>query len=127
LYYLIDFNDKTEGLYTLFKKNGDLSSIINGSPLPRHLMIVTDPDLESYSTIVPNQFRCDYTPISIDMVKQGISSVDAARFTRHLMLVGGMWEIGGLVKRIFSGAFEISISGGDRLYTSEIGLGEPDE
>jgi hypothetical protein len=128
MYYLIDFEDKTEGLYTLFEKHGDANKLIFGAtPMPRNLMIASDPDLESYSTLVPSQFRADYTPITLEMVRQGWSSVDAAKATRHLILVGGMWEVGALVKRVHKGCFELSMSGGERLYVSELGLGEPDE
>lgn len=127
MFYLIDFADKTEGLYTLLEKRGEPKNLIEGPTLPRNLMIVTDPDLESYSTLVPSQFRSDYTPITLDTVRQGWTSVDAAKTTRHLMLVGGMWEVGAVVRKMHKGCFELSLSSGDRLYVSELGLGEPDD
>jgi hypothetical protein len=128
MYYLIDFTDRTEGLYTLFEKHGDANKLIFGpDPMPRNLMIVSDPDLESYSTIVPSRFRDDYTPITLEMVQQGWSSVDAAKVTRHLILVGDMWEIGARVRKVHKGCFELSTSIGERVYVSEIGLGEPDD
>ena len=126
MYYLINFADKTEGLYTLFEKRGEPIKIIEGPTLPRHLMIVTDPDLESYSTLVPSRFRADYTPITLDTVRQGWTSLDAAQVTRHLILVGDMWEVNARLKKMHKGCFELSLPGGDRLYVSELGLREPE-
>ncbi len=127
MFYLIDFEDRTEGLYTLLEKRGEPTKLIEGPTLPRNLMIVTDPDLESYSTLVPSKFRADYAPITTDAVRQGWTSVDAAKTTRHIILVGGMWEVGALVRKMHKGCFELSLSSGDRLYVSELGLGEPDD
>jgi hypothetical protein len=90
-------------------------------------MFITDPDLEGHSNIVEINFRPDYFPITLELLKSGNVSVDAVKLVKHWVLIGGRWEVRAQLKKVHDSCFEFSFSGGERLYVSEFALGEPDE
>ena len=127
--YEIDFEDNSEGLYSL-KDITDFDcalAIEQPTLLHRRLMITTDPDLEGYSCVVDVKLRSDYFPITMELFKSGNVSVDAVKLAKHWVLVGGKWEVRARLKKVHDSCFEFSFSGGERLYVSEFALGEPDE
>ena len=127
MYYVIDFDDRTEGLYTLRpgEWSGSYPAQFLDKLLPKNIMITTDPDLEGYSAIVPVQYRDSYLHMNYEIVKQGIFSPEAARSVKHMILLGNRWEVIATLKRVDPNFFEFGFAGGERLFVSEFGLGEP--
>ena len=124
----IDFTDPTEGLYTL-KEIDDTKYkelIKQDSPLSPNIMFSTHPDLESYATIIEATNHCEYFPVTLDLIKKQIISVDALNFTKHWVMVGKMWEVHVLLKKIHPACFELGFNNGEHLFVSEFALGEPD-
>ena len=123
MYYLIDFADKSEGLYTLKTKQGSFDP--NSTPLSRYEMVVSEPDLETYATLVDGRFISDYGVFSIDIMKHSKVSFDVMKSMKHLILVGQAWEITARLTKIYCNCFRFSFAGGHWFYVSEFGLGEP--
>jgi hypothetical protein len=123
MYCLIDFNDKSEGLYTLKMRQGDFDA--DNTPLVRSEMVTTDPDLETYATIVVDRFASDYSIFNIDMIRTNKISVETIKRFRHLVLLGGQWEITARLWKVHKETFEFTFGGGRRFFVSEFGLGEP--
>jgi hypothetical protein len=123
MYYLIDFNDKSEGLYTLKTINGTFDP--DTTPLSRYEMVVSEPDLETYATLVDSRFVSDYGVFSIEAMKHTKVSFEIMKSTKHLILVGQAWEITARLKKVRMNCFGFSYAGGQWFYVSEFGLGEP--
>lgn len=126
LKYLIDFSDKSEGLYTL---KGTIPFDPNNWNLgmPRSIMITTDPDLEGSAMIIESKHHSEYTPFTIDQMKSGKVSLEILKSINHTIVVGEQWELTARLIKIWPFFFEFRFAGGERLWISEFGLGEPEE
>jgi len=123
MYYLVDFSDKSEGLYTLKTPSGIFHPDL--TPLSRNEMVVSEPDLETYATLVDSRFVSDYGVFSIETIKHSKVSFEIMKSTKHLVLVGQAWEITARLKKVYTNCFMFSYAGGQCFYVAEFGLGEP--
>lgn len=125
--WVINFEDKSQGLYTLSALS-ETNPVLQGL-LPKNWMITTEPDLEAIALLVPAAMQGDYTPIDTVRFKSApdFDPFAMVKKEKHQILVGGEWEIRAKLKAITPQGFVFSHSGGHTFTVSEFGLGEPDD
>lgn len=125
--WVINFEDKSQGLYTLSALS-DTNPVLQGL-LPKDWMITSEPDLEAIALLVPSAMKSDYTPIDTVrfVVKPDFDPFVTIKQNKHQILVGGQWEIRAKLKAVTPQGFLFSHSGGQTFVVSEFGLGEPDD
>ena len=120
---LIDFNVHDEGLYTNIEECEELELLVHRLGPGR--IIVTDPDLEAYCTLVPESmlhgYGCTYTP---DLVLSGLLSTDVLTTEKHNILIGNNWELTARMKKVTPEYFILHV-GNDLIYTQQFVLGQP--
>jgi len=119
--YLIDFEGQPRGMY----RRTPYGEVFTVPPMENQILI-TNPDLEAFSTIPNKNAQADYFTVIIEDVNAGRTSPEAMRFEKHLILVYG-WELSALLKRIHPNCFELSFGGGERMWVRSFGMGEPVE
>jgi hypothetical protein len=118
--YQLDFTSQPRGLYV----RTELGKLSLDSPGEGQIH-TTDPDIEGYATLATAAMQQDYLHVTLEQVKTRAIAVDTLKTVKHLILVGGYWEVAALLKKVHDSCFEFSFSGGERLWTKSFGMGEP--
>lgn len=123
--WIIDFNDKSQGLYTLKSvKELDLKS-----PLPANEMLTTEPDLETIAVCIRPDEIGNYTMINLSKYKVEVDfdPLVIVKQMKHQILIGNRWITGAKLRSVTPLGFVFSRAGGQSFTVSEFGLGEPDD